>query len=88
MEELQASKNGHHDTVQLLLTAWASPNIHDNQGCTALECASINGHYNVTQLLLDNHADPFIKAIKVYITTLMITDLVKHLLKQGIKVSI
>ena len=53
-----ASRNGHHDTVQLLLTAGASPNIQDNNGCTALELASLKGHCNVTQLLLDNHADP------------------------------
>ena len=53
-----ASQNGHHDTVQLLLTAGASPNIQDDDGETALELASLYGYYNVTQLLLDNHADP------------------------------
>ena len=53
-----ASQNGHHDTVQLLLTAGANPSIQDNNGETALGLASFNGHYNVTQLFLDNHADP------------------------------
>ena len=63
---IQASQNGHHDTVQLLLTAGASPNIHDNNGYTALVLASFYGRYNVTQLLLDNHADAFIGARYYY----------------------
>ena len=54
---IQASKNGHYDTAELLLTNGADPNIQDSDGRTAIELACLNGHYTVTELLLKHNAD-------------------------------
>ncbi len=42
--KIQASQNGHHDTVELLLTKGADPNIQDNDGQTAIYQACLLKH--------------------------------------------
>ena len=37
--------NGHHQVVVILLQKGADPNIHDNNGWTALLLSSQNGHH-------------------------------------------
>ena len=57
-----ASRNGHHDTVQLLLAAGANPNVQDNKGHTAIWFACLKGHDGIVELLLNENADPNISA--------------------------
>ena len=54
---MAASKNGHHQVVELLLKEKADPNIQSNSGWTALMVASQNGHHQVVELLLKEKAD-------------------------------
>ena len=54
---IQASKNGHHQTVQLLLKAGSDSSVRDNEGLTAEEQAFIGDHIAVLQLLQNNRGD-------------------------------
>ena len=47
-----ASKNGHHQVVELLLNKHADVNICDNNGYTALMFASLIGYHQIVELLL------------------------------------
>ena len=53
-----ASRDGHTDTVALLLKANADPNLQENNGCTPLYIASVNGHTDTVALLLKANANP------------------------------
>ncbi len=75
---IQASRNGHHDTVHVLLKADANPNATNSDGFTALlvSCAdSSHNHLLSIQLLLAAGADPFhttpkgIDALRLIIST-------------------
>ena len=54
----EAAKNGHIDTVRLLLEKGAKPNIPDEYGDSPLKAAAGKGHKEVVQMLLDIGADP------------------------------
>ena len=48
---IQASKNGHYETVRLLLKAGCDSSIEDYEGLTATEQAFTSNHYEVLELL-------------------------------------
>jgi ankyrin repeat protein len=58
---IQATINGHDDTVEKLLAAGADVNIRDHEDRTALYWAVSQGFFNIVQALLDKGADPDIK---------------------------
>ena len=47
-----AASHGRNDTVSLLLECGADVNIQDEDGSTALMCASEHGHIEIIQTLL------------------------------------
>ena len=58
---IEESKNGHKETVELLLNSGADPNIQNKFGQTALIMASCEGHTEIIELLLNSGADPNIQ---------------------------
>jgi len=48
-----ASKEGHFDSVDRLLTAGADPDLKDQRGNTALDWAQIKGHHEIERRLND-----------------------------------
>ena len=54
---LLASKGGHHQVVELLLSKDPYINIQNNNGRTALMLASRHGHHQVVELLLSKNSD-------------------------------
>jgi uncharacterized protein len=46
-----ASQTGRFEIVRILLEKWASVNIRDNKGNTALTIASSKGHTRIVELL-------------------------------------
>ena len=61
---MQASLSGHYQVVELLLKSGADPNVHDNDGWTALTGACQNGHQQVVELLLEKQVDPNVQNSK------------------------
>jgi ankyrin repeat protein len=47
-----AVSHGRHDMVRMLLEAGADVNCQDEDGSTALMCASEHGHADIVKLLL------------------------------------
>ena len=57
--------------VEILLKNGADPNIHDNDGWTALIVSSQNGHQQVVELLLEKQVDPNVQTSKNGTTALI-----------------
>ena len=58
---IDASKRGHHNTIESLIAEGADINAQDNNGDTALMNASRSGHHKILELLLKEGADVNIK---------------------------
>ena len=59
----EASFNGHHQCVELLLDRYANVNAVDYDNITPLHDASRNGHHQCIELLIDRGADISIKDV-------------------------
>jgi ankyrin repeat protein len=59
-----AVKNGHHDTVELLLDRKAAVDEPDENGDTPFMMAAWIGYYKITQLLLERGVDIYKKNLK------------------------
>jgi len=53
----QAAKNGHADTVRVLVELGADVNVRDNDGWTALQRAAVQGHVDTVRVLVELGAD-------------------------------
>lgn len=84
-----ATKNGHVDSMRLLLNGLASPNIRDGQGRTPIFMAAAVGSRDGVQLLLDTGADPSkVELVNGFSSLHMASiqnhaDIVELLLKKG-----
>ncbi len=58
---ISACKNGHHEVVQLLIANGVSVDLQDEDGISALICASYFGHYEVVKFLITNGAEVNLK---------------------------
>jgi len=89
---IQATINGHDETVAKLLAAGADANIRDHENKTALYWAVSQGFFNIVQALLGKGADPDIKD-NVGTTPLMVAakngylNIVSLLLEKGAEIN-
>ena len=60
----RASRNGHHQCVELLLDRGANINAGTTFNYTPLHLASIYGHHQCIELLIDRGADISIKEVR------------------------
>ncbi len=58
---ISACVNGHHEVVQLLIANGVSVDLQNEDGISALMCASNFGHYEVVKLLIINGAEVNVK---------------------------
>ena len=72
-----ASRNGHHQVVELLLSKDPDINIQNNEGMTALMFASGKGHHQVVEFLLSKDPDINIQNI-AGLTPLMFVSIYGH----------
>jgi len=89
---IEATVNGHTDTVEVILAAGADPDIRDHQGKTALYWAVSQGFLGTVKALLSHDADPDIKD-EIGTTPLMVASksgymkMVELLLEKGAEIN-